>query len=67
MGDKAHTDDVLSDVVKARAPVRLIIKRGDAVRTVDIAYTGGLRYPRFVKVGKGDGPLDLDRRAAEVA
>jgi predicted metalloprotease with PDZ domain len=59
VGDKAYTNEVLSDVVKARAPVRLIIKRGDAVRTVDIAYTGGLRYPRFVKVGKGDGPLDL--------
>jgi hypothetical protein len=25
---------------------------------VDIRWNGGLRYPRFEKVGKGPGPLD---------
>jgi len=49
----------LTDAVKAKAPVRLTYKRGDAVKVVTINYTGGLRYPRFVKVGKGDGSLDL--------
>ena len=27
--------------------------------TVDISYNGGLRYPRLVKIRKGDGPLDI--------
>jgi hypothetical protein len=38
--------------------VRLIVKRGDAVRTLDIPYRGGLRYPRFVKARPGKGALD---------
>ena len=40
------------------APILLTVKRGDAVREVPIKWNGGLRYPRFVKTGKGDGPLD---------
>ena len=59
VGETAYSNDALTDAVKAKAPVRLIVKRGDAIKTVTINYTGGLRYPRFVKVGKGDGPLDL--------
>ncbi|WP_324806178.1 peptidase M61 [Sphingomonas sp. LY29] len=45
------------------APIRLMVQRGDEVRPVDIRYNGGLRYPRFEKVGRGDGPLDLLLRA----
>ena len=59
VGDKAYSNDALTDAVKAKAPVRLIVKRDDEVKVVTLNYTGGLRYPRFVKVGKGDGPLDL--------
>jgi predicted metalloprotease with PDZ domain len=59
VGDAAYSNEALTDAVKARVPVQLIIKRGDSVRTVTVNYTGGLRYPRFVKVGKGEGPLDL--------
>ena len=40
-------------------PIRLTVKRDDTVREVPVNYAGGLRYPRLVKVGKGDGPLDL--------
>ena len=40
-------------------PIRLTVKRGNAVKTVAIPYYGGLRYPRFTKVGKGRGALDI--------
>lgn len=63
VGDKAYSNEALSEAVTAAKggtqPIRLIVKRGEAIRTVDIAYNGGLRYPRLVKVAKGDGPLDI--------
>ncbi len=40
------------------APLILTVKRGDSVRELPVKWNGGLRYPRFVKTGKGDGPLD---------
>ncbi|MEO5641225.1 MAG: peptidase M61, partial [Sphingomicrobium sp.] len=59
---RAYSDDVLSEAITAAkattAPISLIVKRGDDVRTVSIPYHGGLRYPRFEKVGKAVGPLD---------
>ncbi|MDP9086199.1 MAG: peptidase M61, partial [Pseudomonadota bacterium] len=59
---RAYTDEVMNDAITgartSNAPLTLIVKRGDEVRTVAVAYHGGLRYPRFEKVGKGDGPLD---------
>ena len=39
--------------------IRMTIKRDDTVREVPVHYHGGLRYPRLVKVGTGEGPLDL--------
>ena len=62
VGDKAYSEEALKQAVtaaKGGQPVRLTIKRGESVRPVSITYTGGLRYPRLVKTGKGDGPLDL--------
>ena len=59
---RAYTDDVLGEAITAAkggaTPLSLIVKRGDEVRTVAIPYSGGLRYPRFEKVGKGVGALD---------
>ena len=59
---RAYTDDVLGEAITAAkggtTPLSLIVKRGDEVRTVAIPYAGGLRYPRFEKVGKGVGALD---------
>lgn len=61
--EKAYSNEALSDAITAarnsNQPIRLIVKRGDTVRTIDIAYHGGLRYPRLVKTGRSDGPLDL--------
>ena len=39
--------------------IRLSIKRDDTLREVLVNYGGGLRYPRLVKFGAGEGPLDL--------
>jgi predicted metalloprotease with PDZ domain len=62
VGETAYKAEVLKDAVIAAKggsqPIRLIVKRGDAVRTVEVRHNGGLRYPRLVKVGKGDGALD---------
>ncbi len=62
VGERAYSEDALKDAViaakGANQPIRLIVKRGDAVLTVDIRYADGLRYPRLIKVRKGDGPLD---------
>ena len=63
IGDRTYSHEALEDAINAAKgsdrPIRLTVKRGDAVRTVDIAYKGGLKYPRLVKVAKGDGPLDM--------
>ncbi len=63
VGERAYSEDALKDAIKAakasKQPIRLTVKRDDAVRVYAIAYSGGLRYPHLVKTGKGDGPLDL--------
>jgi len=38
-------------------PVRLLVKSGDLFRTADLAWHEGLKYPRLVKTGKGQGTL----------
>ena len=58
----AYTDDVMSDAVTAAkgttAPIILTVRHGDEVRTLSLPYHDGLRYPRFIKVGSGEGSLD---------
>ena len=57
-----YTDDVMKDAVTAAkggtAPIRLTLKNEFRVRDVLVQWNGGHRYPRFEKVGKGDGALD---------
>jgi predicted metalloprotease with PDZ domain len=58
----AYSDEAMTEAVTEAkgggAPISLIVKRGDEVRTFALPYHGGLRYPRFTKVGTADGPLD---------
>ena len=60
---KTFSGDAIKAAVTAAKggtrPIRLTVKRDDTVREVPVNYAGGLRYPRLVKVGNGDGPLDL--------
>lgn len=45
--------------MKSRAaPLQLLVKRGRTYRTVPLNWTGGLRYPRLIRTGAGQGSLD---------
>jgi predicted metalloprotease with PDZ domain len=59
---KAYDGDVIKDAVTAakdtKAPIELIVKRGDRFMTVPVDYHGGLRYPWIEPVAKGEQPLD---------
>lgn len=63
IGDRTYSDEALrtaiTDAKGGTVPLRLIVKRGEAVMTVAIPYSGGLRYPRFIKTGTAKGALDL--------
>lgn len=55
VNDLPYTDDAMKAAVIAAkdgtAPIRLLVKTDDRVRSVDLAWTGGLRYPRLQRVG----------------
>jgi len=57
-----YSIDRLKDAITAakgtRDPIHLLIKSDTRVRTVDIDYHGGARYPRLQKVGTGETGLD---------
>ena len=61
VNDKPFSDDLLKAEITAAkggtAPIRLLVKTSDRLRNVDLAWSGGLRYPRFEKTGP-DGALD---------
>ncbi len=63
VAERAYSEDALKQAVTAAKtsgqPIRLTIRRDEAVKVYSIAYAGGLRYPHLVKTGRGDGPLDL--------
>ena len=60
--DVAFSADEIKDAVTRakgrKEPIRLIVKRGDAFRTVEVDWHGGLRYPWLEKAGAGEGGLD---------
>jgi predicted metalloprotease with PDZ domain len=62
VGDLVYSPEHLKEaIVAAKAgtdPIRLTIKNGDRLSTVTIDYHDGLRYPRFEKIGTGEGGLD---------
>ncbi len=59
---RQYSGDALKDAVTAAKgttqPITLLVKDGDAYRTVNLDWHQGLRYPRLVKTGKGPGTLD---------
>ncbi|WP_122464821.1 M61 family metallopeptidase [Brevundimonas lutea] len=58
VNDVATTPERLREAVtaaKGGGPIRLLVKDGDRFRTVDLAYTGGLRHPRLERI---DGAPD---------
>jgi predicted metalloprotease with PDZ domain len=55
VNDLPYTDDAMKAAVTAAkdgtAPIRLLVKTDDRVRSVDLAWNGGLRFPRLQRVG----------------
>ena len=60
-GEEYHQDRI-KDAIKAaaggKAPIALLVKRGERYDTVSVDYHGGLRYPWLEPVGPGEQPLD---------
>lgn len=54
VGDLVATPEVLRNAVTAAksgdAPIRLILRQGQRIRTVELNYTGGMRYPRLERI-----------------
>ena len=59
----AYDADVLRDAIKdakgTRTPIALIVQGGDVVRTTQLDYHDGLRYPHLKKAGAAPGTIDL--------
>lgn len=51
---KAAIDDAKGN----RNPIRLLVKKGDRYRSIDLDYHGGLRYPELERIGSGPSTLD---------
>jgi predicted metalloprotease with PDZ domain len=58
----AYSKDRLMDAIRAandgKTPVRLLMERNKRYDQIDIAYSGGLRYPHLEPTGKGEMALD---------
>jgi predicted metalloprotease with PDZ domain len=58
----AYTKDRLIDAITTakdgKTPVRLLVERNKRYEQIDIAYSGGLRYPHLEPVAKGETALD---------
>lgn len=58
----AYTKDRLETAVRAKQPIRLVVRNGEVVRDVTIDYRGGLRYPVLERI-----PGTPDRLSALLA
>ena len=54
VNNRAYKGDVLKAAVKAarnsKEPIELLVKKGNKLRTVSLAYHDGLRYPRLERI-----------------
>jgi hypothetical protein len=59
---RQYSNDRFREAIRAahdgRAPIRLLIKRGERYNEVALDYHGGLRYPALERVGTGPSGLD---------
>jgi predicted metalloprotease with PDZ domain len=62
VGGVAYTKDRLTDAITAakdgKTPIRLLIERNKRYEQIDIAYSGGLRYPHLEPTGTGETAID---------
>lgn len=60
VNNRALDPDQLKSTIKAKtSPLSLLVRSGDLFRTVEINYTGGLRYPRLERI-PGSTATSLD-------
>ena len=60
-GDEYSADTLKAALTAAKGgktPIQLIVKQDKYYRTLSLAYSDGLRYPRLEKTGQGEGSLD---------
>jgi len=59
---RQYSDDDFKAAIAAakggRAPIRLLTRKGDRYRSIDLDYHGGLRYPVLERMGTGPSTLD---------
>ncbi len=48
----------ITDAENTQAPLKLLVKRGDEFRAIDLDYHGGLRYPKLERVDGAPDRLD---------
>lgn len=53
-----YSADLFRNAIKAKKPLQMVVRDGDAVRNMTVDYSGGLRYPHLEKIGEGEGSLD---------
>lgn len=60
---QVYSETAIAEAISAAKggsdPIRLIVKTGNRVREIAIAWNGGLRYPRLEKSGVGETSLDV--------
>ncbi len=60
-GREYSNDDFKGAITAAKgskSPIKLLVKKGDLFRTIDLDYHEGLKYPVLEKVGTGRSSLD---------
>jgi predicted metalloprotease with PDZ domain len=62
VNERAYSADELKGAIQAakggKTPIKLLLKKGDVYRTVELPYYQGLRYPVLEKIGTGPSGLD---------
>lgn len=62
VNNRAYKPEVLKAAVKAaqgsKAPIELLVKKGQTYRTVTLDYHGGLRYPRLERIANTPDRLE---------
>ena len=63
VNNRAYTPERLGEAISSakasKAPIQLLVKEGEAFRTVSIPYSGGLRYPTLERIEGTEDRLQL--------
>jgi hypothetical protein len=54
---RKFSPEALTDALRAKKPLELLVENGDFFRTITVDYKGGLRYPKLVRDEKAPDVL----------